>query len=776
MQGQIINGFELKRLLGRGGMAEVWYAENEIGKPAAVKILNESLSHNQQIVERFHNEALVMVKLDHPNIREVYGYGYLGNRHCIVMEYLEGEDLEALMKGGRRFTDEELQRWWNQTVDALNYTHAMDIVHRDIKPSNLFLDKKGSIKLLDFGIAKVKEGMSMTRTGMTMGTLMYMSPEQVKDPKRVGVKSDVYSLAVTFVHLLTGKPIYDCETSSEYDIQVSIVTEPVDLSSVPTSWRGFLAPYLEKDPQKRPALRNFEAVELKEEPIKTIASEDKETVAEIVRQPESKTIAEPDPRPQPKKAEPLPVEKPQPKPVETKTQSDEPSEGPKNKKGLWLGIGAAAVVLVAVLVVLLTLPKHDSSEPIPSSEVVELPYQLNYSLVTNGELGSRIKERNCMDVFLNEQGGLLINGRPTDIDLLRDAIVEFMTPNPADETAPEIVSCSFDLLGDMLINKGVVVFSKYMDMDTLQPSYDENVAKVINNIAKAFAEMRDGLAYRCFHKNLDQLDSEQFDAVRKAVPAKVVGVGEYVNYKLQIEKKGEEENIGEINNSFIEVCMKKVDDEQGIVAMIDDFSTHTGHNAMRVRKPEEISKKAEQKAEETAYKECTTIQACEAYLKAYPKGKYAKQVKTKKAELEKKEKKQGKENIVINAEVEQNEVIEEYVAPAIVEEKVVEEEIFQIVEEMPSFPGGESKMMEYIGKNIKYPQIARETGIQGRVFVSFVVEPDGSISNVKVLRGIGSGCDEEAVRVVKSMPKWKPGKQRGKAVRVSYQTAIYFRL
>ena len=159
MQGQVINGFVLKKLLGEGGMAEVWYAENEIGKAAAVKILNESLSHNEQIVERFHNEALVMVKLEHPNIRQVYGYGYIDNRHCIVMEYLEGEDLDALLKSGRKFTDEELQRWWNQTVDALNYTHAMGIVHRDIKPSNLFLDKNGNIKLLDFGIAKVKESM-----------------------------------------------------------------------------------------------------------------------------------------------------------------------------------------------------------------------------------------------------------------------------------------------------------------------------------------------------------------------------------------------------------------------------------------------------------------------------------------------------------------------------------------------------------------------------------------------------------------------------------------
>ena len=134
------------------------------------------------------------------------------------------------------------------------------------------------------------------------------------------------------------------------------------------------------------------------------------------------------------------------------------------------------------------------------------------------------------------------------------------------------------------------------------------------------------------------------------------------------------------------------------------------------------------------------------------------------------------EDIEINAEVDQQEVIEDYVPVEVEEEEVVEQEIFQIVEEMPAYPGGEQKLMEFIAKGIKYPQIARETGIQGRVFVGFVIEPDGSVSNVKVLRGIGGGCDEEAMRVVKSMPKWKPGKQRGKAVRVSYMLPVNFKL
>ncbi|HOI31583.1 MAG: energy transducer TonB [Bacteroidales bacterium] len=134
------------------------------------------------------------------------------------------------------------------------------------------------------------------------------------------------------------------------------------------------------------------------------------------------------------------------------------------------------------------------------------------------------------------------------------------------------------------------------------------------------------------------------------------------------------------------------------------------------------------------------------------------------------------DEIVIDVEVDQETEIEVYVPPVMEEEEVVEAEIFTVVESMPEFPGGPAKMMEYIAKNIKYPAMARESGIQGRVFVNFVVEPDGSVSKVKVLRGIGGGCDEEAVRVVESMPKWTPGRQRGKAVRVSFNLPVRFTL
>lgn len=110
------------------------------------------------------------------------------------------------------------------------------------------------------------------------------------------------------------------------------------------------------------------------------------------------------------------------------------------------------------------------------------------------------------------------------------------------------------------------------------------------------------------------------------------------------------------------------------------------------------------------------------------------------------------------------------------EEGPSEPEIFTIVEEMPTFPGGDQALLEYMAKNTKYPPLARENGLQGIVVVTFVVDENGKINNVQVLRGIGGGCDEEAIRVVQSMPAWKPGKQRGMPVRVQYNLPFRFTL
>lgn len=134
------------------------------------------------------------------------------------------------------------------------------------------------------------------------------------------------------------------------------------------------------------------------------------------------------------------------------------------------------------------------------------------------------------------------------------------------------------------------------------------------------------------------------------------------------------------------------------------------------------------------------------------------------------------DDIEIDVEADQETIVEDFVPIIEEEEKVEEMEIFTVVESMPSFPGGDVARMKYLQENIEYPQMARESGIQGTVYVTFVVETDGSVTDVRILRGIGGGCDEEAIRVIKNMPKWNPGMQRGKPVRVQFNMPIKFTL
>lgn len=138
------------------------------------------------------------------------------------------------------------------------------------------------------------------------------------------------------------------------------------------------------------------------------------------------------------------------------------------------------------------------------------------------------------------------------------------------------------------------------------------------------------------------------------------------------------------------------------------------------------------------------------------------------------------DEIELDVEVSQETAVAEYIPYVPIEEEeeeVIEsDQIFVVVESMPEFPGGNLALMRYLQENIKYPALAKEMGIKGRVFLSFVVEKDGSVTDVQVLRGIGGGCDEEAIRVIESMPRWKPGTQRNHPVRVQFNLPVKFTL
>lgn len=325
MQYKTINGHTLLNKLGEGGMAEVWYAKNSIGKEAAVKILKRELSLMNEVVSRFENEARVMVKLNHPNIRQVYDYATIDQRPCIIMEYLEGADLSHRLKQGERFSNDQLIRWWDQMVEALQYTHSKDIIHRDIKPSNIFITTNGNVKKLDFGIAKINDSITVTQTGTRMGTLMYMSPEQIKDSKHLDYRTDLYSLAVTFYHLITGAAPYDNTSSSDFDIQYKIVTEQLNLKVLSKDWKMLLSNYLDKEPSKRSTLKSFSEESTIIENEKSIADQPDKTIVENEETDYKKTSSPPR----------IPTDK-----------------QPKKKKSLlpiWIGIGILALIISFVV-------------------------------------------------------------------------------------------------------------------------------------------------------------------------------------------------------------------------------------------------------------------------------------------------------------------------------------------------------------------------------------------------------------------------------------------
>ena len=224
-----IGKYKLTRLIGEGGMASVYEAEHEmLGTKVAIKVLNPILSANAQIKERFRNEARLMASLDHPNITKVIDFDEQPQQLSIVMEYLQGEDLNQKIKRYGPLSEKEITDVFSQTLSAFQYAHEKGIVHRDIKPSNIFILPNGHIKILDFGIAKLfGQGNEMTQTGTQLGTPIYMSPEQVKADKSIDHRSDIYSLGVTLFFAINGKPPYNSDTDSQFDIFNKIVYEPL---------------------------------------------------------------------------------------------------------------------------------------------------------------------------------------------------------------------------------------------------------------------------------------------------------------------------------------------------------------------------------------------------------------------------------------------------------------------------------------------------------------------------------------------------------------------
>lgn len=219
--------YQLIRLLGRGGMGEVYLARNKnIEQFVAVKALHQKYADNPMIRARFKQEAVMLNSLNHPNI--VKFLNFVENEYGVflIMEYVEGFTLEEyISKKNGLIVEEKAYPMFAEILDAFSYAHQHGIIHRDIKPSNIFLTKEGHIKVMDFGIAQIiSEANSTQGGGSSMGTPAYMSPEQVYGLK-LDQRSDVYSLGVLFHQMLTGRAPYDSTTMSELEIKGHVINE-----------------------------------------------------------------------------------------------------------------------------------------------------------------------------------------------------------------------------------------------------------------------------------------------------------------------------------------------------------------------------------------------------------------------------------------------------------------------------------------------------------------------------------------------------------------------
>lgn len=258
MIGKSILNYEIKSLIGEGGMGSVYLATHtQVNRTVAIKSLLPQFMANEEIKQRFKNEASTLAHLQHPNVVGLFDYVEDESGMYLVMEYVEGMPLDDFIKNVTGpMPEERAVPIIKEILLAFSYAHQKGIVHRDIKPANIIITQNDGVKVLDFGIARLlgEGNHNLTKTGTQMGTVFYMSPEQVQG-KKVDIRSDIYSLGVTFYQMLTGVNPY-IGLTTEYEVYSRIVKEdlppPQEIyPGVPAYLATILKKALAKEPDDR---------------------------------------------------------------------------------------------------------------------------------------------------------------------------------------------------------------------------------------------------------------------------------------------------------------------------------------------------------------------------------------------------------------------------------------------------------------------------------------------------------------------------------------------
>ena len=259
LPGERLGHFEFLQYVGGGGMGKVFRAlDTRLNRSVALKILSPEHATDRETVLRFQNEAQSAARLDHENIARVYYVGEDRGLNYIVFEFIEGVNVRDLVESKGPLRLAEAVSYTLQVADALAHAAHRNVVHRDIKPSNLLITPAGQAKLIDMGLARLREvdaaAADLTASGVTLGTFDYISPEQARDPRNTDVRSDIYSLGCTFFFMLTGRPPFLGGTMLQKLLQHQ-ADQPPDLRQfrpeLPEDVNRILRKMLAKDPRHR---------------------------------------------------------------------------------------------------------------------------------------------------------------------------------------------------------------------------------------------------------------------------------------------------------------------------------------------------------------------------------------------------------------------------------------------------------------------------------------------------------------------------------------------
>jgi len=218
-----IGSYKILHKLGEGGVGEVFKAvDSMLEREVAVKVLRAELSQREDVLQRFRSEAIALGRLNHPNIATVYAFAKDGERYYMALEYINGESLDRLLSRRKKLPWQEAVHYACHVLDGLEHAHRLNVIHRDVKPSNILVAHTGTVKIMDFGIARILEKTRQTKQGYLVGTLEYMSPEQIQG-KEVDARADLYSFGIVLYEMITG--CLPFRKNTEYDLLKAQIEE-----------------------------------------------------------------------------------------------------------------------------------------------------------------------------------------------------------------------------------------------------------------------------------------------------------------------------------------------------------------------------------------------------------------------------------------------------------------------------------------------------------------------------------------------------------------------